>query len=96
MNTELKFPACGVWRNGGSDCNTSTEGNALSWRCNSETTGGEGTASGHAVKDCREIRRQNMQQSKNWLSHVILGNDGLPGLCWAPTANSSGHGQILL
>lgn len=64
MNTELKFPACGVWRNGGSDCNMGTEGNALSWRCSSETTGGEGTASGHAVKDCREIRRQKMQRVK--------------------------------
>lgn len=54
-------------------------------------------ASGHAVKDCREVSRKYMQQSKNWLSH-ILGNDGLlsTGLCEDPTANSSGHEQILL
>lgn len=37
-----------------------------------------------------------MQQSKNWLSQIILGNDGLLGLCWAPTASSSDHGQMLL
>lgn len=54
---------------------------ALSWRCNGETTEGEGVASGHAGKDCGETRRQNMQQSKSWLRHSILGNDGLLGLC---------------
>jgi len=96
MNRELKFPVCGMWRNGGSDCSTGTEGNSVSWRCSSETPGDEGIASGHAVKDCREIARQNVHQSENWLSHIILGNDGLLGLCCAPAADSSGHGQILL
>lgn len=50
-------------------------------------------ASGNPMKDCREKRKQNMQQSKNWLSHIILGNYGLLELCLASTANSSGHGQ---